>query len=295
MASDEPAAKLASPLNRWRIDGQGAGDFIKSSVKSVMDHDVPGLAADITYHATLAMLPFMLLLVSLPSVTGSIFAISDPGQQVGQKVGEIFSEDLGNSIQSLLGEVEEARGWSALLLGLMGSIWAGTSTVSTIRKALNRIHGLEEDTPFWRKKLREVGLTVSAGLIVLSAVVAAVAGPALLGLNGWLSQALFVVYGLAAALLTASLLYWVAPAGESRFRWVTPGAVLFVLVWAVFSFGFSLYIGNVSNMNDVYGTLGVMVIVVVWFYWSSMALLAGAEINELLTSHTENPEDSLVP
>lgn len=292
MATDDPAAKALSPLDRWQVSGQSLGHILRDSVRSVKSHDVSGLASDITYHATLAMLPFLLLLVSLPSVTGTVFSVSDPGQQVAQKVGEVFSEDLGSSIQSLLSEVEKSRGWSAFLLGLAGSLLAGTSTTSTIRKALNRIHDCEEDSPFWKRKVREIALTVLVGVIALSSMVAVVAGPALLGLSGVLSEVLFIIYALTAALITASLLYWLAPAGSSRFRWVTPGAVLFVVVWAVFSLGFSLYISNVSNMNDVYGTLGIMAIVIIWLYGSALALLAGAEINAILTRHTDGPQGS---
>jgi membrane protein len=231
------------------------------------------------------LLPFILLLVALPSVTGTAFGISDPGQQVAQKVEQVSSEDMGNTIRALLSEVEQSRGWSALLLGLGGALWAGTSTISTIRKALNRIHDCEEDTPFWKKKATELLLTVVTGIVALSAVVAAIAGPALLGLSGWWSEALFIVYSLAAAMVVASLLYWLAPADDHKFRWVTPGAGLFVIVWLLFSAGFSLYISNFSNMNHVYGTLGMMLVAIIWLYWSTLALLAGAELNAILMRH----------
>ena len=280
-----------SPGNAMAQSSSDYRGLAREALDMVTRHDLSGLAADITFHATLAMLPFLLLLVSLPSVTGSIFSISDPAGQVSDKIGQVFSEDLGNSIRSLLGEVKESRGWSALMLGLGGSIWAGSSTISTIRKALNRIEDQEEECPFLKKKAIEVGLTVVIGLIVFSVIIFAVVGPLLLGVSGWIGEGVFSAYGLLAALVIASLLFWLAPSREREFKWVTPGAFLFVLSWLVFSLGFAFYIANVSNLNHVYGTLGIMAIAITWIYGSTLALLVGAEINTIIAKHHAMPDN----
>lgn len=295
MVTQEEHSRSFAPLNRWHIGDHAAGDVLRDAVPALKEHDLRGLAADIAFHATLAMLPFLLLLVSLPTVTGNLFAVSDPGQQVADKIGAVFSEEVGSSVSSLLSEVEQSRGWSALSLGILGSLWAGTSTISTIRKALNRIHDCEEDCPLWQKKLTEVGLTIATAAVILGALVAAIMAPSLLGVSGWLSEVMFVGFGLIGAMMVAALLYWLAPAGDSKFRWITPGAGLFVLVWLLFSVGFSVYIANFSNMNNVYGTLGIVAIVILWLYWSSFALLVGAEINAILSRTASKPLDSPLP
>ena len=284
MKPEEAAYRAETSLNeRWQVGSDGLGGVLKEAWRGAQEHDLPGLAADISYHATLAVLPFLLLIVALPTVVSTVFAIPNLNELVVQKTDKLFSEDVSTSVNAVLSEVSRANGWTAVALALSGVIWAGSSTTSTIRKALNRVYGYEETMSFWRRKLYAVGLTIAAGTFAILALVLVLLGPGLVGdASSPLLEAAFLVLGLASILLTVAVLYWLAPSVDNTFRWVTPGAALFALVWLTFSFAFSAYLGAFSSLNSVYGTLGAMLIVVIWLYWSSMALLAGAEINAVV-------------
>jgi membrane protein len=284
-AADRAQARLDGHL---QLRGHGIGELLRETWDESRKHDLPGLAADISYHATFAVLPFLLFVLALPSVVATIFTIPDVNAQVVQKTDTLFSEDLSASVQSLLSEVGGAQGWAAVGLGFAGLLWAGSSTTATIRKAFNRFYGYEEVMPFLQRKLYEIALTLVAGVLALAALVLVVLGPGIVGeASDPVLEIVFLFLGLISILVTVSLIYWLAPAADNTFRWVTPGAALFAIVWLVFSFGFSAYLALFSGLNDVYGVLGAMLIVVIWLYWSSLALLVGAAINAALARRVD--------
>ena len=100
-----------------------------------------------------------------------------------------------------------------------------------------------------------------------------------------------LTFPLALVLVTfgVSLLYWLAPATRHSYRWITPGALLFVVGWVVASVGFAIYIGNFGSYNRSYGSIAAVIVLLVWLYWSSLLLLIGGELNAVL-ARREDPD-----
>lgn len=167
-------------------------------------------------------------------------------------------------------------------------------------KALNRVFDVPESRPFWKKYLVAVGLTLLAGFFFISAFTILLIGQFFtreiadeLGMSSLARTLLYWArFPFAAARLLAvvAFLYWAAPNAKMPFRWVTPGALVFIVAWIAFTVGFGFYVANFGSYNSTYGTLGGVVVLMVWLYLSSFILLAAAELNSIVLEKAE-PEE----
>ena len=274
------AAAGKQAVDGWQLGNVDAGRLVREAVRSAYQHDAPGLAAEIAYNGALTLLPFLLLVASLPVVLEDVFAIPELPAHVAGQADRFFTAALAAIVGSVLDEVSRSRGTTAFFAGLLGTIWSGMSTMSSIRKALNRIYGFDDRTPYLLRKLYQAALAAVTAALALAAFLALLIGPNLIEpLLGPLTRPTLVVGAAALILGAVALVYWLAPAAENSFRWITPGALLFAITWLIFSLGFSVYVSAFSAVNRFYGSLGVMIIILVWLYGSSFALLLGAAVN----------------
>jgi membrane protein len=120
------------------------------------------------------------------------------------------------------------------------------------------------------------------GLLVVAALLTLLMGPLLLGGVGVSTELLSALVAVLLISAAVSLVYWLAPAKDNSFRWITPGTGFFVVVWLLFSAGLSVYLSQFGTLNRVYGSLGAMIALLSWLYGSNLALLIGAELNAVL-------------
>jgi membrane protein len=185
-----------------------------------------------------------------------------------------------------------SRGGAGLLfvVGLAGAIWAASGYIGAFIRASNAIWDVEEGRPVWKTVPLRLGITVVM-LILLTATALAVTvtGPLadrvgkLLGVGGsavtaW-DIAKWPVLILVVALMFSALYYAAPNVRQPGFRWVTPGGVLAVLVWIVVSALFGVYVANFGSYNKTYGSLGAVIIFLVWLWLTNVAILLGAELN----------------
>jgi membrane protein len=189
------------------------------------------------------------------------------------------------------GVVKNKGGAGALLgVGLLAAIWSASGYVGAFIRAANAIYGVEEGRPFWTRRPLQVAITVAMVLLLaLIAISIVVTGP--------LAESVGNVIGLGSTAVTIwgiakwpvivvivmgmfAVLYYVAPnVRQPRLRWVTPGGVVAVLTWLAASAGFALYVANFGSYDKTYGSLGGVVVFLVWLWLSNLALLFGAEFD----------------
>jgi membrane protein len=186
-----------------------------------------------------------------------------------------------------------------MAIGLGGALWATMSGVKTAMKALNRAYDASENRGFVSKNLIAFSLTILvvglifAGTAILAsgAAMAGGAGDAL----GWASEFSMlwtiasVPFSLLLIAVAVALLYWLGPAVKHSIEWVSPGAILFMVVWIAASVAFSWYVANFGNYNRTYGSIGAVILLLIWLYWTNYILLAGAELNAVL-ARRKDPE-----
>ena len=261
---------------------------IKGAVGEFNRDQATDLAAALTYYSVLSIFPALLALTSLLGVFGegeaTVTAILDLLRDVGQSD---VADELQGPITELAGT--EFAGF-ALVTGIGGALWAASNYVNAFGRALNRIYQVDEGRPFW--KLRPQMLLVTVILLVIASLI--IVG---LVLSGGLAQTIGEVVGLGAetvtiwniakwpvilflVVLAVAILYYATPnLQQPKFRWISVGALIAILVWIVASVGFGFYVSNFGNYNATYGSLAGVIIFLLWLWLTNLALLFGAEVD----------------
>ena len=249
------------------------------------------IAAALTYYAVLALFPASIALMSLVGLVGQ-------GDESATTVLDVL-RDLGagsvaQTLEPTLLELSATpAAGTALVLGLAGALWSASGYVGSFGRAMNRMHEIGEGRPFW--KLRPWMLLVTLVEVVLAAAVLlglVLTGPAaevvgdLVGLGDtavlvW-SIAKWPVM-LAAVVVMVAILYYAVPnVQQPRFRWISVGAALAILVWVVASAAFGLYVSQFSSYDKTYGSLAGVIVFLLWLWLTNLALLFGAELDSEL-------------
>jgi membrane protein len=275
-----------------RFDRASLIDFGKRLKDGVAKDDVSGAAAEMAYRFFLALFPFFIFLAALGGYVASLSGLQDPTGEIMDTIGDSLPEDSAAVLRAQVEGVIQQRNPGLMSVGILGAIWAASSGVGALMKNMNRIHGVNEDRSTPVRIAIAVGLTImGAGVLVLAFVIlfaGQLYGPEIAAEVGLKDTAASLLgwarwpVALALILFAVAFLYWLTPNAELHIKWITPGAVFFGLTWSVATFGFGIYVANFSSYNQTYGTLGGVVILLIWFYLTSFLLLLGAEINGLL-------------
>lgn len=245
------------------------------------------LAAGLTYYGVLSIVPGLIVVVSLLGLLG-------PGA-TADLVGQVSSLAPGSSaevVQTLISQAQANRGGAGVsaVLGVLVSLWSASGYVAAFMRASNVVYGIGEGRPIWKTLPIRVGVTVVAVvLLVVSAVIALVSGPVarqfgdVIGVGDTAVTVYSIVkWPVLVVLLSLllALLFWASPnARQGGVRWVSPGGLVAVLLWAIVSAVFAIYVANFSSYDKTYGSMAGVVIFLVWMWLSNIALLLGAEIN----------------
>jgi membrane protein len=234
------------------------------------------------------MFPALIALVSLLGIFGQGQKTTDSLLEIVEQVGPSSAVD---TLEPTIQQLTSSQGAGlALVVGLLGALWSASGYVGAFSRAMNRIYEIGEGRPFW--KLRPVMLLITLAAIVLVALVMlmlVVSGPLAqsigdqIGLGDQAVQvwniAKWPVMVLAVMLIVAILYYATPNVQQPKFRWISIGAAVAILIWMVASAGFAFYVANFSSYNKTYGSLAGVVVGLVFLWLTNVALLLGAEID----------------
>jgi membrane protein len=181
---------------------------------------------------------------------------------------------------------------AALTLGIVGAIWSSSAAMVAIIDALNHAYDIEERRPWWKRRIVAIVLTVTLALFIVTSLVLVFVGPGVASLMAsrvgldprfsviwsigrWPLMVFLVVLGI-------DLVYYFAPNRRARWAWITPGSLLAIGLWMASSFAFKFYVTSPANFNATYGAIGSVVVLLLWFYVSGLAILIGAELNAVI-------------
>lgn len=260
---------------------------------------VTDIAAALTYWGVLAIAPTLLALVSILSL------VVDGQAAVVQVV--TFARDAGapedalGPIQTLLRNLSSQQGAGlGLVVGLLTALWSASGYVNAFSRAMNRIYEVDEGRPFY--KLRPVMLAVTFVMLVLVAIIVAalvLSGPVAEGIGDAIGLgsvaittwniAKWPVVVLLVALVVAVLYYATPNVQQPRFRWISVGSFVAILVWAVATAGLAVYVMTFGgdSYNETYGTLAGFILFLLWLWITNNALLFGAEVDAELERSRE--------
>jgi membrane protein len=268
---------------------------LKATVQEFQRDDALGLAAQLAYYLILALFPFILVLVSLMGTFGSQELASEVlgyfRQVMPQQAYEIIETFTGNIISG------EAEAPELFTFGILFTIWAASGAFAALINALNRAYDVQETRPFWKVRVIAILMTLGLSVLILVGVLLLILGPQigevianLFGL-GDLFELVWDVARWPAALffmvLTVALLYYFAPDANQPFRWITPGGLIGVLLWVLASVAFNFYVSNFGSYDKTYGSIGAVIVLLLYLYISSLAILFGATLNATLVRMKE--------
>ena len=270
---------------------------LKRSYRRLKENGLTDWAASLTYYALLALFPALIVVVALIGVFGQYPKTTNALLDI---VDRIAPKSTVRTLRDPIEGVVRSKGGAGALLGvgLLGALWSASGYIGAFIRASNVIYGVKEGRRFW--KLRPLQLLVTLGGVVTVTLVAIA-----IVMTGGLAEAVgnqigvgdtavtvwsFAKWPVLAALVIVgiSTLYYLSPNVRVRgFRWVTPGALLAVVVWVVASIGFGIYVSNFGSYNKTYGSLGAIVIFLVWLWISNLAILLGAQFDAELERSRE--------
>jgi len=279
-------------LPAWRVGEFDITGIARETIKEVGDDDVPGLAAEMAYHSILAIFPFLLLLAGLTAVIDNVFSVGDLTQRIVDKSSQVMPEDATSLIESFTNEVVKSDGTGAIIFGSLGALWAASSAIGVVMKALNRAYDVPEDRGFVKRKLVALGLTLIFGSLILAAAMLIATGQFMAGgigeALGWEGQLVLlwnwatIPVTLILVTIAVAVLYAFAPSTGHGFAWVSAGALLFVVGWVTASIALTMYVSRFGSYNRTYGSISAVILLLVWLYWSNLMLLVGGELNAVL-------------
>ena len=271
-----------------RIPGLGdehSLDLVKRALRGFGRDDMATYAAALSYAALFALFPFLIFLIALLGFLN----IPEFFDWLLEQAETAFPADAYQRFAEVIDQVRSQSHGGLLSVGIVMALWASSSGVRSVMNALNVAYDVEESRPAWKRYVLSVLYTLGIAALLMAGAALMLLGPRSIewiadqaGLGDlfvtlwtWLRWPVLAVL----LMVVAALIYYAAPNVEQRFRLITPGAVLAVILWIVASAGFSIYVANFGSYNATYGSLGGVIVLLLYFYISSAVLLLGAELN----------------
>ena len=288
----------------------GVWAALTRTVKEFKEDNLTDWAAALTYYAILALFPAMLALVSILGLMGK-----GTTQPLIDNLGQVAPGPAKDIFTSAIQNLQKSQGAAGITLavGLAAALWSASGYVGAFMRASNAIYSVEEGRPIWKSLPTRVGTTLVLLVLLAIAAVGVV-------LSGGLAEQVGKVVGvdkeavqiwnvakwpvlLVVVSVMCAILYYAAPnVKHPRFRWVSPGGIVAVVLWVVASAAFALYVSQFGSYNKTYGALGGVIVFLTWLWISNVAVLFGAKLNAELErgrqidgGHPERKEPFLEP
>ena len=272
----------------WDLQGQSWQSVAKRVWADIGKDKIFSHAAELAYYFLLALFPLLLFLTSaigliIGSGTGLRHSLFD-------YLGKVLPGSASQLVSDTMFEVSSASGGGKVSFGILAALWAASNGMGAISQSLNAAYHVEESRTWWKQRLTAVGLTIALAVLIIAALVLVLYG-------GKIADGLAASYGFGVVFVVlwkilqwpvvlvflllgfALIYYWAPDLRDQDWRWVTPGSVAAVLLWLLVSFGFRLYLHFFDSYSKTYGSLGAVIVLMLWFYLTGASILIGGEIN----------------
>lgn len=267
--------------------GIGSFELLKRTVKEFSNDDMTTYASALAYRGIFSLFPFLLFLIAMLGMLD----LQDFFIWLREQVSLVLPPDALDLVNPVIDQMQDQKS-GVLSVGILVALWSASIGVRSLMNAMNKAYDVEEGRPTWKLMLLAVSYTIGLALILLATAGLMITGPQVMewlasqiGLKDivvtlwtWLRWPVIVVL----MMLVVALIYYVTPDVEQDFRFITPGSVLAVIVWIAASIGFGIYVQNFGNYDATYGSIGAVIVLLLYFYISAAVLLFGAEMNAVI-------------
>ncbi|CQR47278.1 hypothetical protein BN1058_01586 [Paraliobacillus sp. PM-2] len=260
--------------------------FLKQLFKRISQDDVPGLSAQLAYFLLLSLFPFLIFLVTL------IGYIPVDNVDIISFFSAYAPSEILELIEGNIDHIANQRNGGLLSIGIIGALWSASNGINAIMRAFNKAYDVEENRSFIVSRLIAVVLTVAMLLVIIMAFLLPIFGRQigvyLFSFFG-LSEGFIEIWNTLRWVISSFVLfvvllalYMLAPNKRVHLRNVTVGAIFATIGWQLVSLAFSYYVTTLGNYSATYGSLGSVIVLMIWFFISGMIIITGGEINAIL-------------
>jgi len=288
---------MFSPRRYFKLGNISYIELLKGTAKEASKDDCAAFSAAIAYYVLFALFPFFLFLTTLIGYL--------PIPQMMNVIIESLTTMLPGEASKLLADhiktLFQNKQGGLLSLGVLLALWTSSTAITSLMDVMNRLYEVKEGRPFWKVRLIAVFLVVVLAILFILALLLIMFGPDLgnwvLGLFG-LGELQNVVWYILLSpvilfllMLAIALIYHFTPDVKQQWKWISPGAVVAIPLWLVASVGFSFYVNNFGSYNKTYGSIGAVIVLILWLYISAYIILLGAELNAVVEHTSEEGKE----
>lgn len=289
----------------WKLGGLTWRELGKRLWVEIYKSDLFTRAAALSFYFLLALFPLLLFLTAL------LGYFADSGTELRENLhsylGGVVPRSASELIYTTISEINKGAGGGKLSFGLIVALLFASSGMGAVSETLNAAYGVKESRPWWKVRLTAIGLTIALVVLILSALILMLYGGEIgvaVSQRFGLSKAFTFAWSvfqwpivLAFMLLAFALIYYFAPDLYSqKWHWITPGSVVGIGIWILVSLCFRIYLRYLNTYSVIYGSLGAVIILLLWFYLTGAAILVGGKVNaeiENAAAQAGTPKDEL--
>lgn len=273
----------------------GLVELMKRLVQEIQEDHLAAFAGNLTYKGLFALFPFFVFLLSLLGLFGASDLVTTTIERIGNALPPGATDFLQNQLLQIVQSKTAGAFTVGAIISLLLALWGVSGAFRSVMEAMNVMYEIEEDRPFWKQLLISVFLSLGVAALLIFALVLVVFGPEIgetVADAAGLGSVFQIVWNVVQwpvliflVVLAFALVYYYAPDAEQRFRWISPGSIVAVLLWLVFSLLFSIYVEKSGSFNATYGTFADIIILMLYIYYSSFIMLVGAQLNQVIEEH----------
>lgn len=287
----------------WKLGGLTWKKLLQRLWKQFWKDRVLDQSAKLAFYFLLSLFPLLLFLIGLFGIL--LQSSPDLRQALLKSLAAVVPDSASGLIDTTFGEITRGPGGVKLSLALLFTWWSASQGMLALVEGLNIAYEVGESRPLWKTYLLASGLTLVAILLIAAVLLLLIYGGHLskfvvsqFGFSGLIAvlwQVLERLLLLAFVILAFNILYVYAPnVKHQHWHWLMPGTVVGVTLWLLVSFGFKLYLSFFNNFTVTYGSIGAVIILLLWFYLTGMAILVGGEVNSEIEKATGQVQKSQI-
>jgi membrane protein len=279
---------VAAKESAWKLGGLSVGQLGKRVWGQINDDEVLDRSAALSYYFVFALFPLMLFLFAMLGMAAG------PGTQIRNELMSYLGRMLPGSASGLVDQIvtqtTQASSGGKLSFGILLALWSASAGVVAMMNALNAVYEVKETRSFVKTRATALGLTIGLSVLVISALAIILYGGTIAKWVGnmlHMGSAFTITWSIVQwplaiffLVLAFAIVYYFAPNVEQRhWAWLTPGALVGVILWIIASVAFKIYLSFSNTYSATYGSIGAVIILMLWFYVTGLSLLIGGEIN----------------
>lgn len=270
--------------------------FSRLYTKSFVEEDLMSSAAQVAFYFAFALFPLLLFFLSLFGLV--LESADDLRAEMFYYLRQVMPVSAFELVQTTLDEVTKSSSGGKLTVGFLIAIWSASAGIDSVRVALNGVYNLSEQRAYWKTKSISLSMTIGLGILItialggvfygskftlaiLNTINLPVQSPFVLGMLQW-------IIVLAVLITIFAIIYNFLPQHKKHsWVWISPGTITGIVLWLLLSYSFRLYLEYFNSYAKTYGSLGAMIILMLWLYLTALVILVGGSINAVLQEFSD--------